>query len=1102
MKNEFFSHLHLHSCFSRLDGYGDPSQIAKRAKEMGFKAIAITDHGNVDGAIKFQQACLKEGIIPIIGCELYIVPNATKKDKGEKKGHLITLVKNETGWINLLKMLSYANLTGFYNKPRVDYQTFLDHHEGLIVTTACMSSFLRLESGVVFANKLLEAKNGEDFYLEFQPHNIDWQREYHDFIFSLNFKRDIPFIATNDCHYILGEEALTQEILLAINQGKKWTDESRWKFDVKSFFLRSADEMLEEFRLQGQLDKNFCLEALRRTQDIVEACKDFRIKKQDINLPDIGIEKENKYLYNLCREGKKKIPNWNEEYQARLDYEFDILERKKFITYFLLVHDLIQWCRKNDIMVGPGRGSVGSSLIAYLIDITNIDPIKYNIPFARFINEERIDYPDIDIDFEDRKRDKVKKRLFELYGENNVAGITTFQKLKARAVLRDVGRVFDVPLKEVDVAAKSISDSIDDISESFKKKYPLVYKQSKKIEGQIKSLGRHAAGLVVSMEDLRNGTRGYLSIRDGNMMINWDGPDCEYVGLMKLDILGLNTLSVLSETKRLIEEHTGKSFVYETIPLDDPAILKDISAGATVGAFQINTYAMTSLIKEMGVECFEHISDANALVRPGPMNSGMTKHYIERKHGEKWEPLHPIYEEVTKRTYGLVVYQEDVMNVVHKVAGLPYPTADKVRKIMAKKQDPVEMEKYRDQFVEGCLKMETMDSEHANVLWDEMVSFAGYGFNIAHSLEYSMIGFWTMWVKHYYPTEFICASLSYGAEDNMVPLIKEARRIGLEIFPPKVGISKPKDWAVKENKLFAPFFSIKGIGDVLADEIYEETKPTKGVGFWRKQSHKGLRANAKKILIEIDAFNPNTKLPKGAEHYFDFDVNDNIRERYPKLISLIGNKSQKIELIERALVGNVEDLDLHSDCIPAFKRPWYELLKCEKCELKKECKRPVCPSPSFNNVMIVGEAPGKDENEAGKGFIGPAGDKLWKELKKYGLERDMFHITNVAKCYPGKRIKTPQKDHIIACSNWLDEEIEYVKPFGILALGNVCLNRFKGLDKGIRDKSGTTDWDEKYGCWICWSVHPSSVLRSNANLAAFEAGIRNFSEFLEKVGGV
>ena len=938
-----FCHLHCHNEFSLLDGFGKAEEWAKRAKDLGFKYLGLTNHGNIDGLIKFDSACKKEGIIPIFGCEMYLTEDMTLKQKGVRSGHMTVLIKNQTGWKELNRLLTIANLEGYYYRPRIDYEAFLDADlSGFVIMSACAGSFLRLDDSKWFVHQLLD--RGVDLFFEIMPHQIKAQKEIHELIDNIylddeRIADNVPLIATNDCHYIFEEDAESQEVLLAIQTKAHWKDKKRFKFGFDGLYLRTEDEMYDAFIAEGYWSKEFIDEALDNTIKVAEMCEGFTIPKLSISLPesgqkgvdaDVKLQKMVYTKFNL----KLAFNEINEfevsTYKDRIKEELDLIKSKQFSEYFLIVKDVIDWARQQDIMVGPGRGSVGGSLVAYFLGITQINPLDFNLLFSRFIAEHRNDYPDIDIDFQDSRRDEVKEYLKMKYGEWNTAGISTFSTMAARRVLRDVTRVFYGSDKEVDEFCKVIpyfdkdkfkvkkyAEETDE-GRAFDKKNSRIIDHAIYLENQVANAGQHAAGIIVSKEDLREGDRCNLIIRNKQIMCNWDMEDSEKMGLMKLDILGLNCLSILNEAQRLMIENNGDHFWYHDesnsyflgpdsdsipeedydinlfssndlgkfefikIPLDDQNVFDEITAGSVMGVFQFSGWATRKVCMDMGIHNFDSLVAAVALSRPGPMESGMTQNYIDRKHRLQkniyWESKHKIYEDITKDTYGVLVYQEQVMQVISGMAGMTYSEADKVRKIISKKRDAEEFKPYWEKFLAGCLDKRTMNEREAEEFWNGLQEWAGYGFNKSHSVAYALIGYWCAYIKYYYPTEFICASLTYGTDNKKEDLIQEAVRLGLTLIPPKIGISDAKVWVAQDKKLFIPFIEIKGIGETKAMECVGKKKDrarnAKNQGFFKNNEVSfELSPSLKKLLESIGAFDPEAPLPEDAEDKFDFTVN-------------------------------------------------------------------------------------------------------------------------------------------------------------------------------------------------------------------------------------
>lgn len=1593
MLNENFCHLHIHDEYSLLDGCGSCGDYVEKAIEMGFEYLAITNHGNVDGLIRFQKACKDKDLKPIFGCELYIVPNALSKEKGEKKGHIVALVKNKEGWQNLLKMLTFANVEGFYKRPRIDYDCLMTYNEGLIFLTGCIGSFLHLKGGEDLLRNLAISNKG-DVYIEIMPHNDpdNLQIKHNRLCKELAEKYNLPLAATIDAHYITEKDRKSQEVLLAIQTKKKWNDKDRFKFSFTELYLQDANEMIEGFLKQRIFDKPEIMSAMRNTIEIARKCANFTIEKLDVYLPQIPQcermkkEEEIKFLKDLCEKGfEEKInkfsvtKNLNElnKYKERYSEEIDLIVELGFERYFLIVWELINWCKDNDIMCGPGRGcflpdtkiiknssskpiknikkgeyvfthdrtyqkvidkfkyticeeiielklsnnrsikctkdhkimttngyrpandlkigdkvlspirnlrtrkikhncekcgkiryislekyikginkiclscaskkgnktnggnywkidenrnrmgnilkeyykdeshlekkrlenkkmweekgntirkklkiinnknhsipelvekmankkipffskkqnrtiichssleskflnilenradiiafkrckmytywdknkryypdfdivyddgkreiieiksnywwnkkkqenmkkkkafkafienngikanykiifeddllvmndllhneieiidkryfnysgdvydikvdkvynyvaekitvhnSVGGCLVAYLLGITKVDPIEHGLLFSRFISPARIDLPDIDMDFEDIKRKEIRKHLEQVYGKNCVAGASTFSKMKGRGALRDVARVFDVPLSDVDLAAKSIivrsggdfraSFSIADAFETFedgikfKKKYPKVTEIAINLEGQAKNCGIHAAAMIVSKDDLTQGQRTYLKVdkKNGGFIVNWDKKDVEHVGLMKLDVLGLNALTILNATRKLIKENRGVDIDFESIPMDDKRIFDEFTEGNCIGIFQFGSLGLRKLCTDLKINTFRDLVDANALFRPGTLRSGMTNVYVARKNKqEEWTFDHPYLEDLTKDTYGIILYQEQIMKLMYELAGMGWRTADTVRKVIGKSQGVEQFMKFKDDFIAGCKKKKTLDEKSAGKLWDTLSSHGSYSFNLSHAVEYSMISYWEMWLKTRFPAEFIACSLSYGQDDKKPELVEEAKRIGLKIQLPKIGRSDSKIWKVKGDTLYAPFLEMKGIGTKTAEKIHQLDK----IGFYEGEKEVRINKNIRELLDNIKAFDLDYELSEEEKEkfrdLFGFEISEDPMRKYKGIKALLENNikinqlkdidfkvidkkkryyfgqmidirfgySHKMKEImakesdiakveenlggvygnikdetdyqmvvfsskiynekkyiiehcggewallecnvpsksnnlichnvwigEELLKGNLDGLNIDLGEIKRFKGEG--ISNCKACDLRKTAKFPVPHSLGRYNAVIVGEAPGYDENLAGKGFIGKAGDVLWKKLKRYGLERWMFHVTNVCKCWPGRGNATPSISYVKICGQWLEKEIKGLKPFVILALGNTSLQFFKGEKAGITAMSGVTEWDDKRNCFICYCVHPAMLLhgRGEAN-ELFAKGIKNFYE--------
>jgi DNA polymerase-3 subunit alpha len=1131
VKNENFAHLHVHNEYSILDGVGTAEDWVEKAVEMDYRFLALTNHGNVDGCLRFQKACEEKGIVPIIGAELYIVPDAKHKEKGEQRGHVTCLVKNDTGWANLLKMITYSNLDGFYYKPRIDFPTLCKHTEGLVFMSACHSSFMYLmlnkDMSKVsdYVDTLFKHVDVEDMYLELMPLDFPSQYDHNSYILSVAKQTGLKLVATNDCHYPKSSDALTQEVLLTIQTRDKWDNAKRWKFDTKGLYLKSANEMINSFKAMRH-EREDWLEAMTNTMEIVEKCKDFRIPKSPVSLPivpDLKGKNEKDTFEKICRAGwRNKIQgkidaDMRATYLERLEHETEQIEQKGFVRYFLIVWELMEWCRKQGIFCGIGRGSVGGSLIGYLMGITNVDPIAFDLPFERFLSPDRIDYPDIDMDFPDNRRAEIRQHLEELYGEYNVAAVSTFLTIKAKMAIRDIGRVFDMDMKDVDLCSKAIVEPDEEETgtvleaafnsipecQSFQKKYPEQAALALQLEGQVRGSGQHAGAVIITDKPITESSRTCLVRRkDDKISINWDYRDAEYFGLIKFDILGVKVLTILDETLKMIKRNHNVDIDLLNLRLDDIVTFKMIAKGETIGAFQIGSPGLRKVCKEMKADTFADIVAANALHRPGSFDYIQT--YISRKIGdEQVEYQHELLEDITKETYGILVYQEQIMRLFHDVAEMSWSEADKARKVISKSKGAAELEKFRDAFVAGCRGK--LKRNAANEIFNSILNFGSYSFNKAHAVEYTMIGYYCMFLKAHYPLEFIACSLSYGRENQKAELIEEARKLGISVMLPKIGKSDGFKWEIKDNVLYCPFIEIKGIGDKIAQEL-GTIKTNRG--FFERENHRVINKRVEEILEIIQAHHNKPLEQKDYEvlkDFFAFDIyNDpsTMRKTITERLALFNGDLDKLsdaELRSADFNGAGIEFDLLTPDNQPFQNK--ELLKCKMCDMRKACKAPVLPSPSEFPVMLIAEGPGVKEDLAKEGLVGKSGIRVWGELGMYGFNRKFMHVTNVEKCYPGSDKKDFTPANIEKCYKWLDEEMTYVKPLVVLAMGKEALRYFTGKEGGIFALSGTTDWIPRWNCWVCWCIHPAAI-RNDKGEPEFRNGVKNFVDKMRMFAGV
>lgn len=849
MGESSFVHLHLHSQYSLLDGAIRFEELFKRAEEFRMPAVALTDHGNLFGAIEFYSKATEYGIKPIVGCEVYLAPGSRFEKEtlptGESAYHLILLAEDVRGYKNLCKLVTAGYLEGFYYKPRIDRELLESHNEGLIALSACLHGeipyYLQqrdMKKAVAVAGWYREIFK-DRFFLEVMDNGIPEQVEVNKAIFKIGKKLNIPVVATNDCHYLRREDARAHDILLCIQTGKTITTPNRLKFQTDHFYFKSPEEMGEAF-------KDFP-EVLNRTLEIAERCN-LKLNFKEHHFPVFPVpegESLDSYLEKMARRGlEERIASMGKEgseleevrrvYYSRLEKELEIIKRMGYSGYFLIVADFINYAKRRKIPVGPGRGSAAGSLVAYALKITDIDPIAHNLIFERFLNPERVSLPDIDIDFCMERRDEVIAYVSEKYGKENVAQIITFGKMQAKAVIRDVGRALNLPYAEVDRIAKLIPNLPNiTIDEALKQEPKLarIYEEDRRVkelidiarslEGLTRHASTHAAGVVISNKPLVEYMPLYKGQKDETVTTQYAMNDVERLGLLKFDFLGLKTLTVIERTLRLIKERRGEEVSINGIPMDDPKTYRLLSSGATTGIFQLESYGVREILRKLKPETFEDIIAVVALYRPGPLGSGMVEDFIERKHGRR-DITYEVsqLEGILRNTYGVIVYQEQVMEIATRLADFSPGDADILRRAMGKKK-PEEMAEQREKFLKGA-KKNGIPLKKAERIFDLMAKFAGYGFNKSHSAAYALIAYQTAYLKAHYPLEFMTALLTHDInnEDKVIKYIGECREMGIEILPPNVNESF-RDFTIVKDSIRFGLAAVKNVGDSAIESIIE-----------------------------------------------------------------------------------------------------------------------------------------------------------------------------------------------------------------------------------------------------------------------------------------
>ncbi len=879
-----FVHLHVHSEYSLLDGMCRIKDLPKRAKELGMKAIALTDHGVMYGAVNFYKECVKEGIKPIIGCEVYVAPRTRfQKESGidDNYSHLILLAKNKTGYQNLIKLVSLGFTEGYYYKPRIDTDILKEYSEGLICLSACLAGSV---NQAILADNMEKAKEialwykdvfGEDYYLELQNNGLPEQVMVNQKLITLSRELDIPLVGTNDAHYLKKEDSYHHEILLCIQTGKKMNDDTRMKFQTDEFYVKTPEEMADYF--------SSVPEAIENTVKIADKCNfDFEFgvtKLPNYDVPE-EFETHEDYFRKLTWDGihERYGENPSKEIIDRAEYELGIISKMGYVDYYLIVWDFIHYAKTHDIPVGPGRGSGAGSIVAYAIGITDIDPMKYALLFERFLNPERISMPDFDVDFCYEKREKVIEYVAKKYGQDHVSQIITFGTMSAKSVIRDVGRVLDVPYADVDKIAKMIPfeihitiDKALEENRELKNLYETdeitrrIIDIAKGLEGMPRNASTHACGVVITKDPVD--TYVPLYVNDGNVVAQYTMVLLEELGLLKMDFLGLRTLTVIQDCIELVKQNRGIDVVFDE-KMDDPNVYKLWQEGKTFGIFQFESAGMTNFMKELKPDCLEDLIAGVSLYRPGPMDQ--IPRYVKGKlnpgHNEY---THPALEPILNVTYGCMVYQEQVMQIVRDLAGYSLGRADLVRRAMGKKKLDV-MAKEREVFIHGQIDEEGnvivpgcvrngIDEASANKIFDEMAEFAKYAFNKSHAAAYAVVSYRTAYLKAYYKEELMAATLNsfLGNLDKIPVYIADCREMGIEILNPSINESQTK-FTVTNNKIRFGLGSVKNVGVAVVDSIVAERerngKFESFTSFCERVKNESVNKKCIESLIKAGAF--------------------------------------------------------------------------------------------------------------------------------------------------------------------------------------------------------------------------------------------------------
>lgn len=877
------AHLHTHSEYSLLDGASRVKDLVRRARELNMPALALTDHGVMYGIVDFYEAACEAGIKPIVGCEVYVAPGS-RFDKSSRQDesyhHLVLLAENNVGYSNLMSLVTKGFIDGFYYRPRVDWELLSEHKEGLIALSACLSGEIpklilqgKEDEARKATERLGELFGKEHFFIELQDHGIEEQKRVNEKLIEFADDLKLKLVATNDIHYTDKEDSTAHDVLLCIQTGSTIEAKDRLHFSTTEFYLKSAEEM-------GALFPNNP-DALENTLAIAERCN-VKIGFDQVYLPQFEAPSgrdAHTYLEELCREGlRRRYPDVSTEVEDRLQYELGVIEETGFSSYFLIVWDFVRFARAKGITVGPGRGSAAGSIVAYLLGVTNIDPLRHKLVFERFLNPERVSMPDIDIDFCDERRDEVIDYVGEKYGRDRVAQIITFSTMAARAATRDAGRVLGLSYGQVDRVAKmipeipgmTIEDALKTVPE-LKEQYEAdeevqrILDNATALEGLARQDSIHAAGVVISPDKLTS----FVPLQrkgDAETVTQYHMKAIQKIGLLKMDLLGIRTLTVIEDALKIIKRTRGQDIDIADVPLDDKKTYSLLQAGESIGVFQLESSGMRNLLRDLKPTIFEDLVALLALYRPGPLRSGMTQDFVERKHGRR--PITYVdssLESILKETYGTIVYQEQVMQIASEMAGFSMAEADILRKAMSK-TDSAAFKEQRSKFIEGA-KANAIDEKTSEKVFDLVAHFAGYGFNRSHSTGYALISYQTAYLKAHYPVEFMAAILTsvMDKKEKVALYVNECRRLGTKVLPPDVNESF-RGFTVVGSDIRFGLSAVRNVGESLIEAIIKARKDrglaTSVFDFCHKVDSAAVNKRALESLIKggaLDSISPGRK---------------------------------------------------------------------------------------------------------------------------------------------------------------------------------------------------------------------------------------------------
>jgi len=1072
--------IHCHSEYSPLDGLARVEEIAERQLELGYPFVSVTDHASISAMTEVFVESEKRHLKPIIGCEFYLVDDI-EPDKNEQRYHLTVLAKNWSGVKSIMKQLTLANQQ-FYKRPRLSFKQALDFQDCIISSACCVGILSRPNYQSLATQFVRQYKN--DFFLELMPHVVmdskqpgkDLQKIVNVRAIFLNLRQNIPLIFTNDSHYAYPSDANTHDILMSVQYNKKIEDTA----SNSKFYIKSMAEMKESLDALKYIP-TACISSAAYNIYKIYSQINIHMPSFSVKLPQI-YEDDMEALKNALTIGwqKKILSKMNRDiYHKRLMHEIGIIRKLGFVRYFLIVKDIVDWANANGIMVGPGRGSAAGSLVCYLLGITQVDPIEFGLYFERFLNPDRIDLPDIDIDFQDNRRHEVFDYIKNKYGQEYTGHINTYSRMGLKGAFRDVCRVYGKHILEVNQLSTQIEDaeSFDEVSalRSFYNKSDdnkKIVDVAIKLDGIIRQCGIHAAGMIISANPLLES--GVLERRKGDtFVVNWDKRQCKKFGLLKMDILGLTTLSMLSYAKKLVKDKTGKSINFNKIPLDDRKTLDLFNSGKTLGCFQFESESIQSLLKDLKITRFLDIVDATALHRPGSMNSGQTSRYVKVTSGHTLEDYlcHEL-KPILAKTKGVMIYQEQIMQIFSQLGGFTWAESDTMRKIISDSAGKTEFNKYREKFIAGC-KNNSISEYIAKRLFGEMAEFAEYSFNKSHAVSYTLLSFWCGYLKAHYPLEFYAASLSFASEEKAIELIEEATFENFHVRMPDINISF-QNYTVQDGQICAPLGTIKGVGEKAVNEILRVRK-----------------------LLDPPVY-------RSLEHFTDSIAkricNIRIRERLVQagaFESLGVKESDKIERDKqlKEFLSIYVDLPMIPETGNKVNEGQYALFISKISECSKRNEKNLMRPKRFSNaapIMVINN-PVKSETENLK-------DRGTRHLltifKKFGLRQKLLYYTSVFKCHSD--INKVPKFCQDTCLEHLRDEINAVQPKLILCCSAQATQVFEPGKKKSKINNRIL-FNKEFDCYVFFSHSPQYAFYQMEKVGdVFEKNIKKISKMINK----